>query len=127
MYLAPINLPLVRTSCFPISCTLRIHPAFWHPSSLTSSIMRDNLNTLHTAQEAFIQNKCSEHLQRALNHNNCTYKYDIYLSSDCATTNKEQNVNGRVLQRCSSKMANRYSSNTKATTTFEFILADSPP
>ena len=47
-----------------------------------SKIISDNLNIIHKPQEAFMMNKNSEKIQRALRHNICTSNNNIFVTGD---------------------------------------------
>ena len=78
---SPFQLTLGRNPKLPNLLTDK-PPALSQPSGLASSILRDNLNALHSAQEAFIQSDRSECLCHALSHNVRTYADAVYLSCD---------------------------------------------
>ena len=47
-----------------------------------SKIISDNLNIIYKPQEAFMMNKNSEKIQRALRHNICTSNNNIFVTGD---------------------------------------------
>ena len=55
-------------------------PAF--ESSTDVDIIRENMEAMHKAREAFIESESSERIRRAFNHNIRTYSNEVYFNGD---------------------------------------------